>query len=207
MKDISLGLRDFLKSHPRMALRPAKSTAIIIEGFYDFVANDDQGKTVKDEYKLRFEVPSDFPNELPIVFEIGQRIPRTPDNHVNPDGSLCLGSPLRLKVFANKDKSLSGFASNCVFPFLYANSIGSFLFGELSHGIAGLVEDYKDIFGVQTEIQVVQCLTLASLRRRVANKRKCPCGCNSRLGVCQFREKINNLRKLAPLTCFLWKYL
>ncbi|WP_298813245.1 hypothetical protein [uncultured Roseibium sp.] len=185
-----------------MSLRPAKSANFILEGIYELFAIDENGKNTRDEYELRIEVPKRFPNELPTVFETGRKISRSPDNHVNHDGSLCLGSPLRLKALINKDSTLVGFTSNCIFPFLYAHSIGNFLFGELSHGLDGLIEDYKEMFNVPTRRQVVQSLTLCSLRRRVANKRKCPCGCGRRLGVCAYREKINNFRRIAPRSWF-----
>ena len=203
MKGLPIDVRDFLKSYPRMTLRPVKSADLIFEGVFEFAAIDDQGKKISDEYEIRIEVPSNFPSQLPNVYEIGKRIPRSAENHVNPDGSLCLGSPLRLKILAARTPSLVGYASNCILPFLYAHSMGSFMFGELSHGVAGLIEDYKDMLNVPTEHQVIQCLTLSSLRRRVANKRKCPCGCGRRLGVCAFREKINNLRRSAPRSWFV----
>lgn len=202
MKDIAHGVRKFLKSQPRMVLLPAKSCSLNLEGFYEFAAIDEHGNETCDSYKLRIEIPENFPREIPTVFEVGQKIPRTPENHVNPDGSLCLGSPLRLKILTNSDKTLLGFASNCIFPFLYAHSIGRFLFGELSHGLAGLIEDYKEMLDLQTERQVIQFFTLASLRRRIANKRKCPCGCGRRLGVCEFRHKINFFRSIAPRSWF-----
>ncbi|MDA4848599.1 hypothetical protein [Hoeflea poritis] len=202
MKEVSLGVRNFLKSQPRMVLRPSKSSALTLEGLYEFAAVDEHGNETFGSYNLRIEIPENFPREMPTVFEVGQKIPRKPENHVNLDGSLCLGSPLRLKLLTDSDKTLLGFASNCIFPFLYAHSLGRFLFGELSHGLAGLIEDYKDMLDVQTERQVVQFFTLASLRRRIANKRKCPCGCDRRLGVCEFRHKINSFRSIAPRSWF-----
>lgn len=202
MKELPSGVKAFLRSHPKMALRPTKSATLVFEGAFEFAIVDEKDKLVEDEYELRIEVPADFPKNLPVVYELGGKIPPTPDNHVNPDGSLCLGSPLRLRMFASNDQSLIGFSSNCILPFLYAKSVGSFVFGELPHGLAGLVEDYADMLGVRTKEQVLQCLKLASLRRRVANKRRCPCGCGKRLGACTLRERINGLRTFAPRSWF-----
>ncbi len=202
MNELPVGVKAFLRSHPKMALQPAKSAKLIFQGVFEFAIVDEKDRLTEDKYELRIEVPSDFPQNLPAVYELGGRIPHTPENHVNPDGSLCLGSPLRLKMFANIDRSLVGFSSNCILPFLYAKSVGSFVFGELPHGLVGLVEDYADMLGVRTKEQVFQCLNLASMRRRVANKRRCPCGCGKRLGACSLRERINDLRTIAPRSWF-----
>ena len=54
------------------------------------------GPEIIDSFELIIIVPTSFPRELPKVTEIANRIPRDGNHHVNPDGTLCLGSPLRL---------------------------------------------------------------------------------------------------------------
>ena len=193
---------NFLKSQPMMTLRPTRSKAKIIEGSFEFTVVNEQEEKTEDRYNLQILIPQSFPNDLPEIYELGSRITRSPDNHINPNGSFCLGSPLRLKLLLSKVKTLEGFAKDCITPFLYAHSTGGFLFGELSHGRVGLIEDYKDIFEVQTENAVISCLELTSLKLRIANKRKCPCSCGRRLGVCRLRTRISELRKIAPRSWF-----
>lgn len=73
-----------------------------------------------------------------------------------------------------------------------------FYFGELDHGPIGLAQDYKPLFGVHTDEAARECVQLLGLRKRVANKRRCPCSCGRRLGKCELRVRINALRIMAP---------
>jgi hypothetical protein len=42
-------------------------------------------------------------------------------HRINPDETLCLGSPLRLMMLVHAEPTLSGFASNCIVPYLYSD--------------------------------------------------------------------------------------
>jgi hypothetical protein len=198
MTVISQQIGDFLYAYPMMVIRPTNSKDFVIEGAFEFDAVDELGNRIKDCFELRIHVPANFPSFLPTVYEIGNRIPRKMDNHINEDSSLCLGSPLRLKMALAENASLISFATKCIVPFLWAHSKGEFLFGELPHGNKGLWEDYKDILGVKNYHQIIDSFLLASRKRRAANKMICPCGCGRRLGKCSFRYKIHSLRRAAP---------
>lgn len=141
------------------------------------------------------------------VFEIGLKIPKTEFFHINPNKSFCLGSPFRLKMLLSNDSSLNNFVEKCLIPYLYAISLKlkyniNLVFGELAHGNAGLYDDYKDILGLETDKQVQKAFDLLSMKKRVSNKKKCPCGCEQRLGKCFFRFKIHNIRKQIPTSWF-----
>jgi len=102
---------------------------------------------------LEITVPAEFPKLLPTARETGGKIPRDGKHHVNDDKSLCLGSPLRLRLKVSGKPTLSGFAESCLVPYLYAVSYKlqngvEFPFGELSHGEAGIIEDYMEMFGL-----------------------------------------------------------
>ena len=70
------------------------------------------------------------------------------------------------------------------------------VFGELSHGNMGLLEDYLELYEKE-QIEVVR--SLVNKKKRVANKILCPCGCHQRLGKCKLHYKINALRELKYL--------
>jgi hypothetical protein len=164
-------------------------------------------ESIQDEFKISIEVPRKFPREIPTVFETGGRIPRSPGFHVNPEGSLCLGSPIRLLTIVFESPTILGFADRILVPFLFAVSRSlsdgrGFPFGELPHGAPGALIDYQNLFGLKTPSQARLVLRALSLRRRVANKRPCPCGCRVRLGRCRLRWKLNHLRKAASRSWF-----
>lgn len=196
-------LDDFLDAQPFMSLQPSAGGTIVLEGNFSFSALLHGQPQVQDRYALRIVIPQKFPAELPEVSEIGNRIPRLADFHVNGDGTLCLGSALSLMVRLQENPTLMGFTSKCVMPYLYAMSLKldhsiDFVFGELEHGTRGLVDDYRALFGLQREEQLFPALKCLLLKKRIANKRPCPCGCGMRLGKCRFNDRIKHFRKIFP---------
>ena len=174
------------------------STDLVLKGTFDFAAQFNQGQVIHDSYSLEIRVPEKFPALLPKVFELNNRIRRDGTHHTHKDGALCLGSPLRLRILAKNNPTLTGFASSCIVPFLYWISSKQFSVGELAHGGPGLEDDYMTLFGLTDRKQVLPVLKLLGMKKRVANKKPCPCGCGVRLGRCDTRFTLNNYRSLSP---------
>lgn len=186
-----------------MSLKPSAGGMVVLEGDFRFSAVYEGLPQVEDRYILRIVVLEKFPNALPVISEIGNRIPKLLDFHVSGDGTLCLGSTLSLMVRLQEQPTLEGFVARCVVPYLYAMSLKldyriDFVFGELEHGTKGLVDDYRTLFGLQEEAQLFPALRCLLLKKRIANKRPCPCGCGKRLGKCRFNDRVRNFRKVFP---------
>jgi len=201
------GVDQFLKDYPGMSLRPRLDNNLRLAGKFAFVARLPNGDTITDYYKLEMNIPSQFPNKLPQIREVRNKIPRDGNHHINPDDTLCLGSPIRILKLMNGEANLTRFSERCLVPFLAVISLklkkgGGFLFGELAHGTKGLIDDYCELFGVNTKEQVITVLNLLGMKRRVANKKSCPCQCGQRLGKCSFRKKIKQYYSLAPRAWF-----
>lgn len=118
---------------------------------------------------------------------------------MNPNGTFCLGSPLRLLIKLRQEPTFTGFIATILVPYLYAMShkiryLGGFVFKDLDHGSPGLLADYREILQIDSVNQVLPTLKALSLRKRLANKQPCPCGCGKRLGVCRFNDKVRRLR-------------
>jgi len=205
----AIGLEEFLIAYPRMKAQTVRSDELIIEGFFEFRAKSNEKTTIECCYRLKFVVPEAFPKELPKVYELERRIPQHESYHVNRkvDGSLCLGSRIRLHSELKREPTLSGYAKNFLIPYLYAVSHkikhrGPFVFGELDHGLPGELDDYVDIFGLKTQDQARLTLRYLGMKKRRANKLACPCGCGRRLGVCRFNKRLRGIRKLAERKFF-----
>lgn len=202
------GLREFLHDYPRMAIKPVSaSSSVTLSGVFDFAAKSNGGDEITDSYSLRILVPAAFPHDVPEVTETGHRIPRNGDYHVNPDGTLCLGSPLRLLWQLSLEPTLVGFAEKCLVPYLYAISYklkfgGGLPFNELQHGTPGELRDYADLFGLNEPEQARAALHLLAMKKRHANKCPCPCGCGRRLGKCSFNDKLRMFRDLTDRNWF-----
>ena len=190
-----------------MLLRPARAVGVLVEGNYDLDAIDASAGRITHRFRLSINVPTSFPLDPPAVFELDGAIPRTPEYHVNSaDGSLCLGSPLGLKAALQASADLADFLSACLRPFLYSVAVklsrgGDFVLGELLHGSAGVVQDLAERLAIP-ESAVMYALNLLGMKKRVANKRPCPCGSGRRLGTCPTNMAVRSVRKLASRSWF-----
>jgi len=202
------GVAQFLKVYPGMFIQPFQGQDLILKGEFAFKANPPNGPVIEDRYNLEISIPQKFPNAIPTVREINGQIPKKDYYHINYDGTICLGSPLRVLIKINENPDLCGFAMSCLVPYLYAVSYklingGNLCFGELAHGKQGIMDDYKELFGLSTEEQVIEVLRLLGMKKKIANKKPCPCKCGKRLGRCSFRKKLNYFRTLAPSYWFV----
>ncbi len=96
--------------------------------------------------------------------------------------------------------------SDAPIPYLYAISLnlkngGKLVFGELAHYGPGMLQDYAQLFALASSEQARYALELLGMKRRIANKYACPCGCGVRLGRCRFRHRLLPLRRLASRGC------
>lgn len=195
----------FLDSFQGFRERPSTQTAYMVEGSLPFSATLPGGHLVNDSFDIRIEIPR-TQRVLPLASEVGGRIPKEADFHVNPDGSLCLGSPLALNMAVGRDRSLAVFVDRCLIPYLAAISIklvegGDLPLPDLAHGKAGLLEEYERLLGVHGEQNIKAMLRLGGQRKRVANKQLCPCGCAERVRRCPSRTAIERLRKSIGRRC------
>ena len=178
-----------------------------MQGRFAFTAHSEKHGQITDKYLLSIEVPRQFPKTLPRVTETEQKIPRNGEFHVNPDGTLCLGSPLRLLVKLASDPTLTGFTGKCLVPYLFAISNklqkgGPLPFDELAHGVPGMLADYVDLFGLKEPEQARLAFRLLGMKKRRANKHPCPCACGGRLGKCRFNQRLSLFRRLASRSWF-----
>ncbi len=119
----------------------------IVHVFGSFAVADEKG--VIDYYLIEIEIPPAFPWGLPIVREIGHRVPRIANRHMRIDGSACL--------FVEEDWWVSH-PNGCSFIEFLDGPVRSFFvgqtmfglglgwpFGERSHGVSGILECYAEL--------------------------------------------------------------
>ena len=105
-------------------------------------------KRIIDEYFLEIFIPIDYQQNLPKVFETDNKISK--DYHKLTDDSFCLGCSFELKRILNLEPSVNSIINNLITPYLYSHSYymknGKMPFGELKHGIQGIVDYYLEYF-------------------------------------------------------------
>lgn len=151
------------------------------------------GREIKDEFEIQINIPNDYPDSPPIAKEIGNRIPK--DFHTNPDESLCLSSPLRVRMRFSKNKTLLGFVDELVIPFLYSyrhlQEYGEMPYGEFSHGGMGILECYREHFGTSSDNVALSFLKIL-VSGNYRGHHTCPCGSGKKIRQCH-GEKLKRL--------------
>jgi hypothetical protein len=180
---------------PGLRIVPGASD-LVLRGRLAFTAQILGKAQISDCYQIEFRIPETFPRKVPGVFETGGRIPLS--YHHLQDGSLCLGSETRLRLMLSEASSLVGFIDRCLIPYLYRFSYqethGEAPFEDLEHGVSGIREDLRQLLGVERVVEVLPFIRLLGMRKRHANKERCPCDSGDRVGRCHHR-RLNRLRK------------
>ncbi len=192
-----IGLSEFLTVFPGLTVEPQFEPDLLIRGTISFCVAQKQLIEITDSYLVEIKIPLEYPKKLPTVWEKGNRIPR--EFHTNADNSLCLGSPFRLRLAVRNENRLLPFVTRCLIPYLYGFShrerYGSLPFGELAHGRKGILADYGQLIGIEDPEVGRAVIALLAMKKRLANKLRCPCGSGRRVGRCHHRT-INRLRDL-----------
>lgn len=194
-----IGVDRFLGEQKLMSIRPFSNDEITLQGWFKLYATVENGTDIKDVYNLKIIIPNSYPGDIPKVWELENIItPQIANDHIFKDRSLCLGSPFTIAEFIKNNPKFSDYIEKFLVPFLYAISYrrnfgGEMIFGELDHGFPGIVDDFLNFNNSQ---KLEESLKLISLKKRIANKKRCPCGCGNRLGACNLHFRINLLRKL-----------
>lgn len=185
-----------------MSIVPSNINGIMTKGRFLFSAKPVDGVEITDSYNIKIIVPHLFPRDVPLVYELDRKIPRDGKHHINPNDTLCLGSPLRLKFILSNYETLVDFAEKILVPYLYAMSHqhtfgGNLPAHELAHGEEGIVKDYNELLKLKTPEQIKAALGLLGIKKRIANKKLCPCNCGKRYGICKYRFVLEQYRNLA----------
>jgi hypothetical protein len=130
-------------------------------------------------FQLEVVVPGMYPDDCPFVREIGGRIPRIPDRHMNGDGTACLFVPEERARYFPIGMPLVGLLRGPIRAFfigqLYFERFGQWPFGERGHGAKGLLEFYAEALSTTNGETIL--FVIDDLRRPAATRAAaCPCG-------------------------------
>lgn len=131
-----------------------------------------------DRYAIRIAFPDVYPEQLPMVREVGGRIPWDGDHHVFVDGVCC--------VLLNEDRWWSfplgarfrDYLTGPLHNYLLGQSIvaagGEWPFGAHEHGALGIIDFYTEKFGTADPKLVVRFLRQLG-EGTVRGHLPCPC--------------------------------
>lgn len=163
-----------------------------------FPIRDGQG--VLDRFLVEIELPPRFPRMIPMVREVGHRVPRNADHHMYPNGLACLLVEEEWWVSHPDGRySLLEFLDGPVRSYFIGQAMMEkgmgWPFGERSHGPAGILECYAQLTGTQN-LATAQGYLRMLAEDRIRGHHECPCGSGRILRDChmsmllELREKI-----------------
>jgi hypothetical protein len=153
------------------------------------------------EFEIKIKFPESYPWREPKVFEVGGRIPRRADRHINSDGDCCV-TVWENWLVTSDNHSVGGFLNGPLYEYLlgqfWFEKTGKWPFGERAHGAPGLEEAYADALGIPNRRQSL----LYHLRLLSKDWPKghwpCPCGSGKRLRHCHSNELIAMHQRVPP---------
>jgi hypothetical protein len=131
-----------------------------------------------DRYVIEMKLLPDYPKSIPLVWEIGGRIPRTADFHVNPaDGTACILLPdERWRVWPS-GSTLLRFLDGPVRNFFLGQSLvrlgEPWPFGQWGHGATG-IREYSELLETDDTRVVIGFLEMLT-KTRIKGHWPCPC--------------------------------
>lgn len=155
-----------------------------------------------DRYAVEIVLLADYPDILPLVFEVGGRVPRDADHHINREtGEACLFVPDERWRVCPPSMGFLEFLDGPVRSFFLGQSLfrltGEWPFGQRSHGGDGIREYYSELLGTEDATVIrgyLECLSRPVLKGHWP----CPCGNGKRLRDCH-RAQVEELRaKIRP---------
>lgn len=145
---------------------------------------------VLDRFAIEMVFPARYPDDLPTLFEVGGRIPRTETRHTSPDGSACLEVP-EAWLIERPDALFGTFMDGPVRNFflwqVVFESGGTWPYGEHVHGPDGAVRYYQELFQTDDVEAVLQYADYLA-RPEIKGHWPCPCGSGAILRKCHLMQ-------------------
>jgi hypothetical protein len=156
---------------------------VIVRGTFPVVHDGE----VLDRYPVEIELLADYPDSIPVVREVGGRIPHTPDYHMSSKGEACLFLlDERWQAYPN-GTTFREFLNGPVRNYFLGQSLfrltGEWPFGQRGHGAEGIREYYTELLGtseVRVIVRYLECLSA----KKIKGHWPCPCGSGKRLRDC-----------------------
>lgn len=155
------------------------------------------------DYQLQLRIPKQFPNVLPDVVDNKKSLDMGFE-HINSNRSLCLATPLELRIILNchhPEREFLNLILGYMTQYGYWEKFSQYLIEPRRHGEAGIFEDYASQLGVEklaTAINLLDCLRTYN----ISWNKPCPCGSGHQLAYChrktllQFCCDLDTLRQV-----------
>lgn len=193
VKEIEATLRE---GYPNLHLLIVLGRAEV-RGTFPVWAPDGQGL---DRYRVSIELPADYPKVLPVVREVGGRLPWHEDYHIEREGKACVLMPDdRWRCFpvgAPFRQYLEVPLHNFFLSQTVHAETGEWPFGQWDHGRDGIFQYYRWLLDTDDDLAVRRFLHVLA-KIDLKKHYECPCGSGKKIKKCCF-GKLRDLRQKIP---------
>lgn len=177
---------------------------VIVRG--NFPICDIGGTKLIDEFKIEMMVPNTFPEDIPIVREIGGRLPKIVDRHFYMNGKACLFMPEERYKYVPAGMTLMEFIDGPMKSFFIGQisyeQTGKWIFGERAHGVAGIVDYYGEIIG-NTNKEIITRLLIYLCKDKVKGHWQCFCKSGEKMRSCHYKQLLEMRERIKPKDAIL----
>jgi hypothetical protein len=156
----------------------------LLEGIFRVI--DDDGNEWNSFYiQIKFDIA--FPYRFPELKEVGGKIPRIADWHINQIGDCCITIPLLEAVNCRNGITVLQFIDNHVKPYLFNQAYriekGYYAHQEFAHGVFGILEYYQELFDEKDTEKLMRYLN-AIKSADLSKNTTCFCGKMAKFRKC-----------------------
>lgn len=142
-------------------------------------------EVIEDCYEVDIQFPNDYPDDLPIVWEVGGKIAK--GYHHFSDETLCLGTLIEINKIFHAAPNINNFIESLLIPYLYRHSyLKKFKkapFADSAHGVLGIVQWHQTYFELDDPRKILQLLSII-IEGKYRGHLRCPCGSKKKLRKC-----------------------
>lgn len=183
MTQNELDIEKIIQSQCKLKKSVQNGIKLIGEICIDVLVNDCH---ISDEYFVEILIPDNYPQQLPAIKELGNRIKKY-YRHIYPNRMLCLATDSDIRIKLIPEYSLYNWFDSFVIPYFvtysYYEKYGVFPFGERPHGVKGEFEYLAELFEINNEHAIKQILDYI-VNKKYRGHNYCPCGSGKRIRNC-----------------------
>ena len=189
--DINLKTNEIFKDQALVVNKNFPSLRLITDGELriegEIEISDKSGKKW-ETFSVEIRPSESFPYRFPLLYEVGGKIPKIPDWHINPDGSCCVDVEPSELIYCKNGITITQYLIEKVFPFFsnqaYRIEEGCYAYGEYPHGDEGIFRYYSTLLRVQTFPEVLRLLSFVIQNDRPSRVSACFCGNGKKFRHC-----------------------
>lgn len=178
---IEKDIEKFINIYPKFSIIEFDNTKVVkLQGIMDIV---DVDGIYWDSYEVSILLSKkNYPNIIPVVYEVSEKIKREDDWHISMTGECCLDITHELILLQNKGIDLVSFYQNKIYSF-FANHVfkertGDYANEDYPHQFDGIKYFYKNNLGLSDIGLIIKLLTNITKGRQPQKTSICICGQN-----------------------------